>query len=116
MWCVDEQDLGFGISYASVQFRCIAAHIHNSFFQFKTKVIPEPIIGREESNREGPWPECVGITGENCVRLIETHAEDLRGRIYIIPEGSMVTQDYDTTRVRVWVNAEGIVNDVPSRG
>ncbi len=37
-------------------------------------------------------------------------------RVFEIPEGSMTTMDYDVLRVRIFVNASGIVVDEPHIG
>jgi hypothetical protein len=75
-----------------------------------------PMIGGAESKREGPWPECVGLTGAECKILIEASGSDLRGHVQIIPEDMMVTMDFRTDRVRIFVDADGIVAKIPHRG
>lgn len=65
-------------------------------------MVQQPIIGGAGANREGPWPQCIGLSGQQCVRLIEANAEDVRGKVFIVPADSMVTMDFDTSRVRVW--------------
>jgi hypothetical protein len=68
------------------------------------------------STSEGPWPECVGKTGTECVAIIERVAPDVRGNVFVIPHGSMVTMDYRTDRVRVFVDEGGVVVQPPHRG
>jgi hypothetical protein len=64
----------------------------------------------------GPWPECIGWTGEECCHAITQTVPDVQGRCYVIPAGSMVTMDYVTTRVRVFVDENKIVTKAPMRG
>mmetsp|Transcript_9473 Transcript_9473/g.13199 ORF Transcript_9473/g.13199 Transcript_9473/m.13199 type:complete len:101 (-) Transcript_9473:398-700(-) len=69
----------------------------------------------ESRNVEGPWPECISKTGEDCKDLIIQDGLDSE-KVVIIPEGSMVTGDYDTDRVRIYVDEDGIVQSAPKRG
>ena len=75
-------------------------------------------VGGSESRREGPWPACVTdhMTGADCVRYIETYADDVRGHVQVVEPGMMVTMDFRTDRVWVWVDEEGLVQAVPKRG
>jgi hypothetical protein len=75
-----------------------------------------PLIGGSESKREGPWPECVGLAGEECQRIIEAHAVDVRGNVFLVDQDMMVTMDFQTDRVRIFVDADGNVAKTPSRG
>ena len=65
--------------------------------------------------QQGPWPECLGISGEQCKELIASAADDVIGNIYIMNENSMMTMDYRTNRVRIFVNDNNIVTKIPSR-
>ncbi|KAG6774568.1 hypothetical protein POTOM_021926 [Populus tomentosa] len=58
------------------------------------------------------WPELVGINGEAAAKIIES--ENPKVRVSIVEEGMMVTQDIRCDRVRVWVDKNGIVKDIPS--
>lgn len=85
--------------------------------QSQASIVRMPLIGGTESKREGPWPECVGKSGEECKTLIEaTGSSDLRGNIQIIPEDFMVTMDFRTDRVRIFVDGDGLVVKIPHRG
>ena len=84
------------------------------FAQKTDKTVPQPKIG--VMTQEGPWPECIGKTGAECMRLIETAAPALRGNIFIVPKDSFVTMDFNTDRVRIFVNENGIVEKAPGRG
>jgi hypothetical protein len=70
----------------------------------------------ESTMEEGKtsWPELVGKTGEEAKQVIQDQYPDFN--IQIIPENSMVTMDYRTDRVRVFINANGIVTGTPQVG
>jgi hypothetical protein len=68
------------------------------------------------SHREGPWPECKGRDGDVCCQLIEGYANDILGNCAVIPENSMVTEDFRTDRVRVFVDVDNLVTGIPNRG
>lgn len=63
---------------------------------------------------QGPWPKCVGMTGEDCRDMISQMAPSLN--IYIIPDGSAVTMDYRLDRVRIFIDDDDVVVSVPDRG
>lgn len=66
---------------------------------------------------EGPWPECVGISGTDCKTLIESYADDLTAdHIFIVPNDAMMTMDFRTDRVRILVDDNGLVTKIPNRG
>ena len=77
-----------------------------------SQIVPMPKISM--ATKEGPWPKCIGMTGEACVDYIESNTDGLT--LVIVREGSMVTQDFRTDRVRIWVDADDIVYATPSRG
>lgn len=89
-----------------------ANNLQNKGQQMASQMVPMPKVSMP--TKEGPWPKCVGMTGEDCVSYIESNTEGLT--IVIVPEGSVVTQDFRTDRVRVWVDAKDIVFAAPSRG
>lgn len=80
--------------------------------QASSQMVPMPKISL--AIKQGPWPACIGMTGEDCVSYIESNTEDLT--IVVIPDGSLVTQDFRTDRVRVWVDKDDIVFAAPSKG
>jgi hypothetical protein len=84
--------------------------------QSLARIVRMPMRGGAESNREGPWPECMGLSGEECRTLIQATASDLRGNVFIMPENSMYTMDFRTDRVRIFVDGDGIVVKSPHRG
>jgi Potato inhibitor I family len=66
------------------------------------------------ATKQGPWPTCVGMTGDDCIAYIEENTQEFT--IVLIPFGTMVTEDIQTDRVRVFVDSDGIVFQAPSRG
>jgi hypothetical protein len=84
--------------------------------QSQASFVSMPMIGGAESKREGPWPECVGLSGEECRTLIQATASDVRGNVVIMPVDSMMTMDFRTDRVRIFIDGNGIVVKSPHRG
>jgi hypothetical protein len=99
---------------------CIARVTQFYFYCFvtqsETNIVRMPLIGGTEAQREGPWPACLGISGEECKTIIEANASDLRGNVKIIPQDSMMTMDFRTDRVRIMVDDDGLVTRIPQRG
>lgn len=63
------------------------------------------------------WPECVGMTAADARDHILSHTGPQPiTSIPIVHEHDMVTADYRTERVRLWVNDEGVITLVPTRG
>ncbi|XWS07973.1 hypothetical protein CRYUN_Cryun41cG0037000 [Craigia yunnanensis] len=60
------------------------------------------------------WPELVGETGKLAAAAIEN--ENPLVNAVIVLEGTPVTEDFRCDRVRVWVNTDGIVTEVPVIG
>ena len=60
------------------------------------------------------WPELVGTQGDVAVAAIKTEYPNLN--VFTLPVGSVVTGDLDCNRVRVYVNANDIVAEVPILG
>lgn len=60
------------------------------------------------------WPKVVGKSGEEAKNIILK--DDPSIDVRFIPQGSIVTTDYRTNRVRVYVDANGIVVQTPKRG
>ncbi|KAH7285684.1 hypothetical protein KP509_33G040900 [Ceratopteris richardii] len=60
------------------------------------------------------WPELVGLPGEEAKCKIL--AEDPNLTVVILPEGSFVTMDFRTDRVRIFVDDKGIVTKTPHIG
>ena len=70
---------------------------------------------------EGPWPSCMGKDSDLCKEWIvyltlptNSLQED---NIHIIPQDAYVSMDYDTERVRIFMNTKtNVVVRVPRRG
>ncbi len=60
------------------------------------------------------WPELVGTDGEAAKARIL--ADDSSLSVFILPEGSFVTMDFNERRVRIYVDGEGNVASAPRRG
>ncbi|XP_034587761.1 glu S.griseus protease inhibitor isoform X2 [Setaria viridis] len=60
------------------------------------------------------WPEVVGLSGDAAKQKILADRPDVQ--VFLVPVGSMVTTDFDTKRVRVFVNTAGYVAEVPNIG
>ncbi|KAM7462940.1 hypothetical protein LguiA_031061 [Lonicera macranthoides] len=60
------------------------------------------------------WPELCGTRGNTAVATIEKENPSVDAST--VPEGSIVTTDILCTRVRVWVNRNGVVTRVPVVG
>lgn len=62
------------------------------------------------------WPEksLVGMTGEDAKKEIKGVDPSLE--VHVLPEDSMVTMDYRTDRVRIFVDADGKVVRQPNAG
>jgi len=66
-------------------------------------------------SQQGPWPQCIGMLGEDCMDYIEQNGDE-DFTIELIPYGSIVTMDVKVDRVRVFVDENDIVVDAPGRG
>lgn len=60
------------------------------------------------------WPELLGVDGGKAVAIIEK--ENTLVTAIIVPEGSVVIQDFRCNRVWVWVDRYNIVKHVPRTG
>ena len=75
---------------------------------------------QDTNNKLQQWPELdlVGYTGEDAkfAILAATTTKEEEMNVFILPEDSMVTMDYRTDRVRIFVNEEGKVVRQPKIG
>ena len=76
------------------------------------EIVPMPKISLP--SKQGPWQKCIGMTGDDCISYIQENTQDLI--FELIPDGSIVTLDFRTDRVRVFVDSNDIVVDAPGRG
>jgi hypothetical protein len=63
---------------------------------------------------KGEWPEAVGLSGEAAKEKV-LH-DDPNANVQVMPENSPCTRDYRLNRVRIFVNADGVVVSPPRRG
>ncbi|PWA72980.1 proteinase inhibitor I13 [Artemisia annua] len=60
------------------------------------------------------WPALVGTSGEIAASIIESEHEGVDA--FIMEEGSFVSTDIRCDRVRVFIDDNGIVKEVPKIG
>ena len=70
--------------------------------------------GTMSADTKTSWPELVNVSGESAKKLIEEANPNLK--VQIVPENSMVTMDYRMDRVRIFVDANGMVSKPPRIG
>ncbi|KAK3190261.1 hypothetical protein Dsin_029822 [Dipteronia sinensis] len=68
----------------------------------------------DDCRGKASWPELVGARGVDAASTIER--ENPFVSAVIVLEGTIVTQEFSCTRVRVWVNTSGVVVDIPVIG
>jgi hypothetical protein len=61
------------------------------------------------------WPELVGVNGEAAAATIVRENPKVAGTV-IVKEEMMVTMDFRSDRVRVWVDQNGTVTQTPQIG
>ncbi|XP_038063305.1 glu S.griseus protease inhibitor-like [Patiria miniata] len=70
--------------------------------------------GISKRSRKERWPELVGQTGQRAKTVIER--EDPTLQVEIVPYGQVVTADYNTNRVRIFLDRERRVAAPPTIG
>jgi hypothetical protein len=88
-------------------------------YQNQANIVPQPMVGGSTAtmNREGPWPDCIGMTGSECAQMIKSMAPDLdANNVMVVSFDSMMTMDFRTDRVRIIVGSDGVCLKAPSRG
>lgn len=75
---------------------------------------------RNDNNSESPykisWPELVGNTTGEEAKSIIMEENPIVTNVVILPEGSMVTRDWNEYRVRIFVDTNVIVVEIPRVG
>ncbi|CAM9652731.1 unnamed protein product [Pylaiella littoralis] len=61
------------------------------------------------------WDQCVGMDVDEAMDLISEERPDLK-KVIKVKEGSMVTMDMRSDRVRLFYNAQGVVTRAPKVG
>ncbi|CAF1393483.1 unnamed protein product [Rotaria sp. Silwood1] len=80
----------------------------------RKKPIEVPVVLVKKANpgsKKSQWPELVGKKGNEAVQIIKK--ETGFTNVVLIKEGSPVTADYNMDRVRITVNKQGIVTQIP---
>ena len=95
----------------------------------RTTFVDAPVILVKPSVSKIQWPDVIGLTGEEAVRIIkeETGMNSVEdsllvstlhclgfSNVPIVAEGSPITMDYRSNRVRVFVDKDGYVSSMPS--
>ena len=73
-------------------------------------------IQQKQQEPRTEWPELVGKPGEEAREVIRATGGPGITTVDIIPEDSMVTQDFRTDRVRIFVDSSGKVARTPRVG
>jgi hypothetical protein len=77
-------------------------------------------IAATDDDAESSWPkkDLVGMTGQDAKFAVLAGGDGtlIAENVHILPEDSMVTMDYRVDRVRIFVNADGIVVRQPTIG
>ncbi|XP_033743532.1 subtilisin inhibitor CLSI-I-like [Pecten maximus] len=60
------------------------------------------------------WPDCVGKTWQEAEAIIRKEYPNIS--VQVLPDGSMVTMDYRTERVRIFTDETGKIVRVPMIG
>jgi len=68
------------------------------------------------SNSKQSWPELEGKEGEEAKAIIEKEMLGIGAIVVVIPEDAVVTMDFRTDRVRIYVNTVGKVSVTPRVG
>jgi len=98
--------LFFGLIAASI-------HLQNQSSQLSSSIVAPPMIAM--AKRQGPWPDCLGVTSDNCKDLIRsTSSGDFE--IVVVLQGSEVSSTFEQNRVQIFVDESGIVKAIPKRG
>jgi Potato inhibitor I family len=75
-------------------------------------------VGVHESKHQGPWSQCLFMTSHDCIKYIEKSTAELQTphKIQIIRPGDTVSPEPDPKRVRVYVDENNTVVEIPERG
>ena len=65
------------------------------------------ITSNQQLDQTSPWNHLVGVDAKYAKQVIQTNQPDLR--VVLVAQGSLVTQDYKTNRVRIFYNSYGNV-------
>mmetsp|Transcript_10320 Transcript_10320/g.24851 ORF Transcript_10320/g.24851 Transcript_10320/m.24851 type:complete len:117 (+) Transcript_10320:83-433(+) len=96
-----------GLLYVVVQFSDSGSKASGS-------IVSMPMIGM--SNSRGPWPKCVGMTGDDCTDYIETGNTGIHTTIIKPSDSDQQGKKFDEHRVRIYVDEDDIVDTIPRLG
>jgi hypothetical protein len=99
--------VGLSIGLVSIKDR-------RSQVEEQTRVQMPKFGGLDTRQKEGPWPACLGMNGEDCLELIASYAKDLH--IELIHPYEPSTNDFRPDRVRIFVDDSNVVTTIPNRG
>mmetsp|Transcript_17770 Transcript_17770/g.48345 ORF Transcript_17770/g.48345 Transcript_17770/m.48345 type:complete len:113 (+) Transcript_17770:199-537(+) len=90
-------------------------YIKNRSTQVSGSIVPMPMIGEVNGvNREGPWPECVGLSFEECSERIDSYTKD--GVEIEMSFERIKPNDFNPKRVVIFVDEDEIVTSIPHKG
>eukprot|EP00891_Asterochloris_glomerata_P002232 jgi/Astpho2/2232/Aster-x0101 len=72
----------------------------------------QPGTGATQTSGKQAWPEFVGQDGNTAKKAIEKEGYTA----FLVPEGSMMTMDYRTDRVRIHIDSGNKVIKTPKVG
>eukprot|EP00547_Thalassionema_nitzschioides_P001391 CAMPEP_0194201190 /NCGR_PEP_ID=MMETSP0156-20130528/1527_1 /TAXON_ID=33649 /ORGANISM="Thalassionema nitzschioides, Strain L26-B" /LENGTH=133 /DNA_ID=CAMNT_0038926321 /DNA_START=1 /DNA_END=402 /DNA_ORIENTATION=- len=72
------------------------------------------VVNRDHFFSSPEFPDCVSKNGEQAKELILMVNSQLE--VEVLAEGSIVTEDYRTDRVRIFVDKDGNVTKQPQKG
>lgn len=101
-----------GLSIALIEIR-----VKRSEVQREARVATPMFGGIETRRAEGPWPECLQLSGNACVTLLELYTQGLEIEL-VHPDEKPTIMDkgFRVDRVRVHVDESNVVVEIPKRG
>jgi Potato inhibitor I family len=79
------------------------------------KIVPLPQLGGI-ALRHGPWPGCLGLESDACKDIISSYAPNLEIEVITPDMVDLIIDDFNINRVRVYVDENDIVQDIPVKG
>ena len=93
----------------------VAAKSENSLDSERTTASAMEPQNNNNNNNKSSWPELVGQPSASAMEVIQKENPTI-AHVDIIPDGSMVTMDYRTDRVRVFVAPDNTIAQAPHMG
>ena len=79
-----------------------------------SNITEDGIMNITDDKPKTSWPELVGVDGQDAKTELEEQEPDKK--IILVPEGRMVTMDYRTDRIRLFLDGDGKVARTPIIG